>query len=688
MRSSMPYRSLLLLALALSAPLAARPAFAPMDVFALQWAESPAVAPDGRSAIYQRSFFDRQKDQRRSNLWWIDLRSGEQRPLTTGDRNDAGVAWSPDGRRIAFVGSDGGRSQIFVRWLDSGATARLTQLERSPGALVWSPDGKRIAFTQRVSAQTTTLAKDMPRPPSGAKWADPVKVIDTFRFRFDGAGFIEPGYSHVFVVDAEGGAPRQVTRGDFDFSGPLSFSPDGESLYLSANPVEDADHDPIESDLYRVEVATGKLHRLTDRDGPDARPMLSPDGKSLAYVGFDDQRLGYQNSVLSVLDLASGESRALTGSLDRSIEQIGWDGDRGLYFSYDDHGVTRIGWVARRGGKLEQVASDLGGTAMGRPYDGGSFDVASGQVLYTHSTPYRPADLAVVSRGRDPRVLTALNDTLLDGRELGRVETLEWQSSHDGRPVQGWLVYPPGYDPAKRYPLLLEIHGGPFANYGPRFAPEIQMYASKGYLVLYANPRGSTSYGAEFANLIHHNYPGQDFDDLMSGVDAVIARGIVDQDNLFVTGGSGGGTLTAWIVGHTDRFRAAVVAKPVINWYSFVLTADAYGYFSQYWFPGPPWEHAEHYLKRSPISYVGKVSTPTMLITGEADYRTPMSETEQYYQALKLRKIDTALVRIPGASHSINRRPSQMIAQVLNTSGWFEKHRAPAGKQAEATAAR
>jgi dipeptidyl aminopeptidase/acylaminoacyl peptidase len=270
--------------------------------------------------------------------------------------------------------------------------------------------------------------------------------------------------------------------------------------------------------------------------------------------------------------------------------------------------------------------------------------------------------------------MTSLNEVLLEHRELARIEEVTYASSADGREIQGWIAYPPGFDPAKKYPLLLEIHGGPFAAYGPHFAPEIQLYAAEGYVVLYTNPRGSTSYGAGFANLIHHDYPGQDYDDLMSGVDAVLARGFVDPDQLYVTGGSGGGSLTAWIVGHTDRFRAAVVAKPVINWYSFVLTADMYPFFGSYWFPGAPWENAEHYLKRSPISYVGKVTTPTMLITGESDLRTPISESEQYYQALKMRKVPTALVRIPGASHSINARPSQMIAQVLNTVGWFRRY--------------
>lgn len=654
---------------------AAAPAFTPEDVFALEWADAPQWSPDGKRIVYQRNGFDRMTDRKRSMLWQIDVASGEQRPLSGSGENPSNAVWSPDGRRLAFTASGEGGVQIYVRWMDSGATSRVTQLDRGAGSLTWSPDGRTLAFTQRVPAISKALVTDMPKAPKGATWAEPVKVIESFSYRFDGAGYIEPGYSHVFVVDADGGAARQVTQGEHDFNGPLSFSADGESLILSANPVDDADYDPIESDVYRLALADGALTRLTTRDGPDGQPLLSPDGKTVAYVGFADERLGYQNAVLSVLDLSSGRSKELTKDLDRSVDAIAWDGNRGLYFQYDDHGKTHIAWISASGGEIEHVADDLGGTSIGRPYPGGALHVAAGRVAYTSGNAYRPADISVVSRGNKSRALTQLNRVLLDARRLGKVDELSWKSSFDQREVQGWLVYPPDFDASKKYPLLLEIHGGPFANYGPHFAPEIQLYASRGYLVLYTNPRGSTSYGHEFANLIHHNYPGQDYDDLLSGVDAVIARGNVDEKNLFVTGGSGGGVLTAWIVGHTDRFCAAVVAKPVINWYSFVLTADSYGFFSNYWFPGKPWDHLEHYMKRSPISYVKNVTTPTMLISGEADYRTPISEAEQFYQALKLQKVQTALVRVPGASHSINARPSQMIAQVLSTSAWFERYR-------------
>ena len=223
--------------------------------------------------------------------------------------------------------------------------------------------------------------------------------------------------------------------------------------------------------------------------------------------------------------------------------------------------------------------------------------------------------------------------------------------------------------------MILEIHGGPFASYSPFFASEIQLYASAGYVVLYANPRGSTSYGEEFGNLIHHNYPGEDYDDLMSGVDAVIAKGFIDESNLMVTGGSGGGVLSSWIIGKTNRFKAAVVAKPVINWYSFVLYADGPAFFYRYWFPGKPWDHTEHYMKRSPISLVGNVTTPTMVLTGEEDYRTPIAETEQYYAALKIQKVDAAMVRVPGASHGIANQPSNLVAKVAAILSWFDKYK-------------
>jgi dipeptidyl aminopeptidase/acylaminoacyl peptidase len=687
-------RSLIAAALAL-APLLAAAAdlhqdarfLQPRDVFDLEWADNPALSPDGRRIVYQRNRFDIMKDRRQSHLWLLEADGSRHRPLTSGQGSDGAVVWSPNGDRIAWTSAREGSSQIWVRWMDTGQSAVLTQLTQSPDGLAWSPDGRSLAFTMDVAAKTTPLAT-MPAKPKGAEWAPDVKVIDQIGYRADGAGYLEPSYTHVFVLPAEGGTPRQVTQGDFQHGGAPVWSRDGRSLFVVSNRAADWEYEPAESEIYRIDVDSGAATALTSRDGRDDEPTLSPDGKQLAYVGFDDRKLGYHQAQLYVLDLASGRSRALSADFDHDVSGPQWDRDgRGVYFAYDEHGVSHIGWVPANGGEVEDVVQDFGGTAMGRPYGGGSFAVANGRIAYTRGTPQRPSDIAVGARGEKSRVLTDLNSDALARKRLGEVEELWVKSSADGLDVQGWIVKPPQFQEGKKYPLLLEIHGGPYENYGPRFAPETQLYASAGYVVLYVNPRGSTSYGQAFADQIQHNYPSRDFDDLMTAVDATIAKGYVDESRLYVTGGSGGGVLTAWIVGHTDRFRAAVVAKPVINWTSFVLTADAYPFFTQYWFPAPPWEAQEQYWKRSPLAYVGKVTTPTMLITGESDHRTPISETEQYYQALKLRRIDTAMVRIPGASHGINARPSNMIAQVLNTIGWFERYAAPK-TDAAATAAR
>ena len=648
----------------------------PMDVFALEWADAPAVSPDGRQVVYLRRGFDRLTDRGRSDLWLAAADGSRHRPLTDGG-DASGAAWSPDGTRLAYLAGRGEGTQIHLRWMDTGQSAALTQLPEAPGDLSWSPDGRWIAFTMRAPADDAPPLAKLPEPPEGATWAPAPKLVDRLIYRRDGAGYVDPGYRHVFVVPAEGGSPRQVTRGNFEHRGPIEWLPDGASLLVTSNRAAGWEYDMLDSELYRVDLASGAVQALTDRDGADSEPALSPDGSRVAYVGFDDRKLATHDSRLYLLDLASGRTRLLSAGLDRSVGTPVWDArGRGIYFSYTDQGQDKIGWIGADGQGLRTVAGDFGGTTIGRPYGGGAFDAAGGTLAYTRGTAARPADLAIAGR-EAPRVLTDLNRDALAHKTLGSVEERWFTSSADGRRIHAWVVKPPGFREGTRYPLLLEIHGGPHADYGPRFAPETQLYASAGYVVLYVNPRGSSSYGEEFANLIRHDYPGKDYDDLMSAVDGVIGEGYVDTDNLFVTGGSGGGVLTAWIVGHTDRFRAAVVAKPVINWISFALTADVYPFFTGYWFPAPPWEAPEHYLKRSPLMHVGKVSTPTMLLTGEDDHRTPISESEQFYQALKLRRVDTAMVRIPGASHGINARPSHMIAQVLYTLGWFERYRAP-----------
>lgn len=645
------------------------------DVFGLEFANQPQWSPDGEQILYQRHFMDIMEDRVRSNLWLIDVDSGSQQALTTGARNDGSARWAPDGKSIAYIGRDAqNRPQIMRRWLDTGREAQLTQGAQGPSGISWSPDGRWIAFARFVPSSGPSLIKPL-KAPKGANWADPPKVVDRPVFRADGRGFLPHGQTHLFVISAEGGSARQLTQGNFPHDGNPQWSADGQSLYFSGRRFENWEYEPQNSELYRLDINSLEVTQLTERYGPDRSPQLSPDGKTIAWLGFDDKHMGYTNTELYIRKLGSDDIQLLSGDLDRNIDAYEWSADgRSLIIKYDDNGNGKLARL-NRSGKLSAIADNVGGTSLGRPYGGGSFAVSDkGAVVYTQSNPQRPSDLQLVNGRGKARSLTQLNEDLLAHKQLGRVEEVRYPSSFDGREIQGWLVYPPNYEEGKKYPLILEIHGGPFANYGDRFSAEYQLFTAAGYIVLYTNPRGSTSYGAEFANLIHHRYPSEDYDDLISGVDLVLQRGLTSEDQLYVTGGSGGGVLTSWIIGKTDRFQAAVVAKPVINWTSFVLNSDFTTFFYRYWFDSPPWENQANYWQRSPLSLVGNVSTPTMVLTGEADYRTPISESEQYYQALKLRKIDSVLVRVPGAPHFISGRPSQLIAKTDYILSWFERY--------------
>ncbi len=670
-----------LLFLAATALAAEHNHFKNTDIFEIERAIDPQISPDGSRIAYLRTSMDIMTDRPLSNIWLVDADGSSHRPLLSGPQTYGSHRWSPNGDRLAYVATvDGRGAQIAVRWMDTGQTAMLSNVRNAPSSLSWSPDGTQIAFEMFVDRETPPLATP-PEAPEGAEWAPPVKVIESIYYRGDGEGYLATGNAHVFVLSAEGGTPRQLTEGDYDHNGPLAWTDDGKRIVFAANRKEDWERDPLESEIWSVNVVTGDLVQLTDRDGPDFSPTISPDGRKIAYLGFDDKKMGYHNAGVYVMDVNGENERLLTASLDRSVNDVRWAGSSNrLYVQFDDEGRNIIATLSMNG-DVSTVANDVGGVSLGRPYTSGGFSVASnGAYAYSAGTTDRPADVAVGRGNRPTTQLTALNEDLLAHKELGTVEEIRWPSSVGDLEIQGWLVTPPGFDKNKKYPFILEIHGGPFATYGPHFAAEIQLYAAAGYVVLYCNPRGSTSYGYDFANEIHHNYPGQDYDDLMSGVDAVLERGFVDSEQLFVTGGSGGGVLSAWIVGKTDRFAAAVVAKPVINWISTVLTTDIATFMPQYWFKDPPWVDPMPYWARSPLSLVGNVTTPTALLTGEQDHRTPIPESEQYYQALKLRDIDTAMIRVPEASHGIAARPSQLIAKVDNILAWFERYRKDSSK--------
>jgi dipeptidyl aminopeptidase/acylaminoacyl peptidase len=521
-----------------------------------------------------------------------------------------------------------------------------------------------------------TLAK-MPVKPKNAEWAKEARITDRFKHEADGSGYIKPGFRHIYIISVQGGVARKLTSGNRNYGGALQWSPDGRHIYFSGNLNEDWDYDFRNSEIYKVDTQTGEATPLTQRKGPDRSMQVSPDGSKIAYLGFDDKVQSYQVTRLYVINAnGSGKHEIVTG-LDRSISSLQWLSDgQSLYFMYDDKGNSKLG-LTTLDGQVLKLLDDIGGTTLGRPYASGSYTVSnSGTIAFTHSKPSRPAELAIY-RASDgtPKVLTNLGGELLAKRTMGKVEELWYKSSVDGRDIQGWVVYPPDYQTGKTYPLLVENHGGPILNYGDRFSAEIQLYAAAGYVVFYPNPRGSTSYGEEFGNLLYNNYPGEDYNDVMDGVDVCIAKGLASEDQLFVTGGSAGGIMTAWMIGKNNRFKAAVVAKPVMNWLSKTLVADNYYGYANSRYPGQPWENFEGYWKFSPISLVGNIETPTMVMVGMNDLRTPPSEAKQLYHALKIRKKETMLVEIPGASHGIASRPSNLIAKVLHTLAWMEKFR-------------
>ncbi|MFT5278002.1 MAG: dipeptidyl aminopeptidase/acylaminoacyl peptidase, partial [Granulosicoccus sp.] len=652
------------------------------DVFKLEYAASIEFHPKQEMFVYERRSMDIMTDTTKVQLWSYDLKSKQHLPLLADGASYYSPKFSSDGSRLAYLSPQNGTPQIFVKWMNNDRSAKISDLRSSPSNLSWSPDGNFIAFTMFTRTQKQQLFKTMPKKPDGAKWAGTAKYINTTQYRSDGAGFNSPGFQQVYVISSEGGSPLQITSGDFNHGGQISWAANGKSLYFAANRDENWELLPYESDIYRIDVASGSLSNVTNEKGPESSPLISPNGEYIAYQWVNDRKLSYQVNQIMLQGTGSDKPAiSLTPKLDRQIDSVHWAKDsKGLYFSYLDKGKTKLSYVSASG-TIKNLPAKLGSQALGRPYTSGEFGIsAKGKVVYTINDTQRPADLALMnmSKNKKPELLTSLNEDAFAHLNLAEVEDVEVKSSVDQLNIDAWIAYPPNFDPSKKYPLILEIHGGPHAAYASTFSMEVQLMAAKGYVVVWSNPRGSSSYGEDFGNLIHHNYPSQDYNDLMDVVDTTISKGFIDEKNLFITGGSGGGVLTAWSIGKTDRFAAAVVAKPVINWLSFALTADAYPFFTQYWMEDMPWNISDKLWERSPLSLVGNVSTPTMLLTGEDDYRTPMSETEQYYQALRLRQIDSAMVRIPGASHGIASRPSHLIQKVGNIIAWFEKYKTKA----------
>lgn len=643
-------------------------------VFDIEYATDPQVSPDGETIVYVRRSMDKMTDQDRGDIWTIDVDSGAHRPLITGGSSAGAPRWSPDGSMLIYATATDGKPDLRLFYIDSGQSVSLSQFEYGPGNAAWSPDGRTIAFTMFTPGTTPSFAKPIAKP-KGAEWSPPVRVFDDLQFRFDGAGYLEEGATHVYTLPITGGTPRQITKGDSDFGSPTWLGND--TLLVVGNDVEDAELDPIESEIYTVSLSDLSRSAITSRDGPDLNPVVSPDGSQIAYLGYDDLVKSYQQADLYVMNADGSDSVELAADFDRSFSGLAWHPNgRSLIAQIENAGVIDLISVSMSG-EIETLVTNVGGTSIGRPYAGGSFSVSDTRrpvIAYTAGSPDRPAEIAVTGRNVNDRVLTDLNSDLLDHLDMATIEEIQVPSSHDGLEIEAWVALPHGFEADGSAPMIMEIHGGPFAMYGPYFASEIQRFAAEGYVTVYVNPRGSTGYGADFAMAIDKAYPGNDYDDLMSVVDALIERNYVSPDRLFVTGGSGGGILTAWIVGKTDRFAGAATVKPVINWMTMALSADIAQFVRRHWIREDPWENPDAFLDFSPIMLIENVVTPTLVMVGEEDWRTPTWEAEQFYTALKLKGVETALIRVPGSPHYIAGRPSRLIAKTDNIMGWFAKY--------------
>ena len=624
---------------------------------------SPQISPDGSTIVYTRGWVDKVNDSRESSLWIMDADGARSRHLVDG----SGVQWSPDGSRILFTAPGEPRgAQLFVRWMDAeGATSQITRMEAGPGSPSWSPDGRWIAFTSRVDDRADFSGVDLPDRPNGAVWTGEPKIVERAGYKRDRMGYVDTGWTHLFVVPAEGGTPRRLTRGDWNHSG-VAWSPDGTEIYFTSHRSDDWDRPDNwqESEVYAVAVSNGSIRQLTDRRGPDGSPFPSPDGRLVAYIAGDEHHDTYRNQRIFLMNRDGSGSRLISGDYDRQSGGLMWAPDgSGLYFNVSREGYRGLHFVSVDGGVTRLTDTKELLTLS-------SFD-RDGTAVGTIASAHEPGDLYRFELNAPTNVtrLSSVNVDVLHGVTLGEVEEI-WYDS-DPFQVQGWIVKPPDFDPERQYPLMLAIHGGPHGMYNGGFNFAFQEHAANDYVVLYTNPRGSTGYGTEFANAINHDYPGVDMQDLMRGVDTALGLGYIDEENLFVYGCSGGGILTTYIVGNTDRFTAASANCPIVNWMSAMGTSDAISYTRT--FEKPFWEDPTEWIDRSSIFYVGNVTTPTMLMTGENDLRTPMGQTEEYYQALQYLDVPTVMVRFQDEWHGTTSNPSNFLRTQLYLRKWFEQ---------------
>jgi dipeptidyl aminopeptidase/acylaminoacyl peptidase len=646
------------------------------------------ISPDGSRIVYTRQHVNQLEDKWESELWILNADGSQHRFLVKG----GGARWSPDGKRLMYVAEGEPKgSQLFVRWVDAeGPATPVTHVTETPRNAKWSPDGRSIAFSM-FAPETEKWTISMPGEPKGAKWTPAPRVVSTIHYRQDGVGYLEDGFTHLFVVPADGGTAREVTTGKWSVGAgelrggaSIDWTPDSKSIVFDGNRSPDADMQYEASQLYMADVASGAIRDLVAKPGSWGRPSVSPDGRTVAFTGHPPTGHSHTVSDLYVIPIGgSGSSdgmRKISADFDRDPINLRWAPDgTGLYFDADDRGARNV-----------QFASIVGGV---KPVTSGrqmlSFDSVSKTLVAAGISADldHPQDVVTFNLKQPGQVtkLTDVNGDVLQGKQLAKIDEVTYTSSGNAN-VMGWIVKPPNFDASKKYPLILEIHGGPFGNYNVAFNYMFQNFAANGFVVLVTNPRGSTGYGSDFINGIDHNYPGPDYDDLIAGVDTVVGKGYIDASRMYVSGCSGGGVLSSWVIGHTDRFAAAAVRCPVIDWLSMAGHTDI-PLFTYSFFKKPFWEDPSDWLSHSSLMSVGKVTTPTLLMTGVLDRRTPMPQTEEYYAALKVKGVPVKLLQFNEEYHGTGSKPSNFIRTQLYMMSWFNKYAREAGGKVSTTTA-
>ena len=641
------------------------------------------ISPDGARIIYTRQNVNQLEDKWDSSLWIVNADGSQNRFLVKGST----PRWSPDGKRVLYLGEGEPKgTQIFVRWIGiDGPSTQITHVLEKINGPKWSPDGKSIAFSMFVP-EKNSWSISMPGEPKGAKWTAAPRIVETLHYRQDQVGFLDDGFTHLFVVSAEGGTPKKLSSGKMNVGAgelrstpAIDWTPDSKSIVFDADPAPDADLNYEVSQLRIVDVASGATRDLVTKPGAWEHPAVSPDGRTVAFVGYPTSQHTYTVSDLYVVPVAGGEMRKISGTYDRNPINLRWSPDgSGIYFDAEDHGARNVQLAALSGG-VRGVTTGVHVLTL---------DSVSNALMAagTSTDPDNPPDVVRYNLLEKSTIakLTDVNGDVLAGKQLAKTEELLYTSTGNTK-IQAWVVKPPDFDASKKYPLILEIHGGPFSMYSVGFNYMFQNFAANEFVVLYVNPRGSTGYGGEFSGGIDHNYPGPDYDDLMAGVDAVTKKGFVDTSRMYVSGCSGGGVLSSWVIGHTDRFAAAAVRCPVIDWISMTGHTDV-PLFTYSFFHKPFWEDPKEWLDHSSLMSVGKVSTPTLLMTGVLDRRTPMPQTEEYYAALKKRGVPVTLLQFEGEYHGTGSKPSNYIRTQLYMMSWFNRYSRPNGGKVKALA--